>query len=160
MMIRYTIWTVLALLLVVSCQNEPASSDVEHPMKEGFYSRLKHETDLDTPEEETGLGEISWNKEEHDFGEITEGDIVTHTFYFTNNGEGPLRILKTDSRCGCTVANYSEEPVMPGETGEMTVVFSSEQRLEDQSKAIIVHSNGTPRKTALVIRAFVKPKSN
>ena len=160
-MIRNTLGALIILMLLTGCQNEtPATSEKEHPMKDGFYSRLKHETDLETPEEETGLGKISWNKEEHDFGQIIEGDVVSHTFFFTNNGEGPLSILKTESRCGCTVANYSKEPVMPGETGEMSVVFDSRERLEDQSKAVIVHCNGTPRKTALVVRAFVKPKSN
>lgn len=142
-----------------SSEVQTQESEVSHPMKEGFYSKLKPETDLEAPEEETGLGKIQWNKEEHDFGEIVEGDMATHTFYFTNTGKGPLKITKTESRCGCTVANYSEEPLMPGETGEMVVVFNTEHRTEHQSKAIIVHSNGTPRKTALVVRAFVKPKS-
>lgn len=147
-------------VLFTSCDQRSGEMDnaSDHPMKDGFYSKLKNKTDLDKPLEETGLGKIIWDKEEHDFGEIIEGDIATYTFSFTNTGGGPLKILETESRCGCTVANYSEEPVMPGESGELTVVFNSTQRLNEQSKAIIVHSNGTPRKTALVIRAFVKPK--
>lgn len=151
------------VILIASCSENTDTGEAvtaeKHPMKEGFYSKLKPKTDLDDPKEEAGLGKIIWDKEEHDFGEVTEGDLVTYSFEFTNTGKGPLEILKADSRCGCTVANWTEEPIMPGQKGKLTAVFDSKHLMDQQSKAIIVHTNGTPSKTALVVRAFVKPKS-
>ena len=49
------------------------------------------------------LPEIVFESEFHDFGEITEGMVVKHTFTFTNEGEGPLVISNAQGSCGCTV---------------------------------------------------------
>ena len=155
---RLTIW-MLVLFSIVACQQEKKST-VEHPMKDsGFYSQLKKNEDMDMPDEEAGLGKIRWDKEEHDFGEILDGDMVSHTFTFTNTGEGPLTLTDTKTRCGCTVPEYSEDPIMPGQQGEMTVLYDSKDQLGEQSKAIVVYCNGTPRKTALVVRATVLAKN-
>ena len=144
---------------LIACETEK-KSDVVHPTKnEGFYSQLKKNNDLDQPAEEAGLGKILWDTEEHDFGDIVQGDQVAFTFKFTNTGAGPLSITDTKSRCGCTVPEWSEDPVMPGQQGELIVVFDSKGQIDQQSKAVVVYCNGTPRKTALVVRANVKPKN-
>jgi len=38
-----------------------------------------------------------------DFGTVTEGEIVSHTFSFTNTGSEPLIISDAKGSCGCTV---------------------------------------------------------
>ena len=38
------------------------------------------------------LPTIAFVEEFHDFGEVQEGEVVEHTFTFTNEGEGPLII--------------------------------------------------------------------
>jgi hypothetical protein len=56
-----------------------------------------------------------------DFGTVTEGDIVKHTFKFKNDGAEKVKIVKTDSSCGCTTASGELKEYAPGESGEMEV---------------------------------------
>ena len=45
-------------------------------------------------------------------------DLVGETeFKFTNTGEGPLIISSAQGSCGCTVPEYPNAPVAPGEEG-------------------------------------------
>src|ERR1044071_3684921 len=46
---------------------------------------------------------IKFDEMKYDFGEITEGDKVDHTFNFTNSGNSPLIITGAIGSCGCTV---------------------------------------------------------
>jgi len=151
--------TILLILMLMACGG-PEKEPVEHPQNEGFYSQLKQKIKDETRPTAPGLGIISYDHDEHDFGEIKEGDIVYHSFPFTNVGEGPLSIEDVESRCGCTIPDWPKKPIMPGQKAEILVSFDSKMRPEHQSKAIIVYTNGRPYKTALVIRAFVKPKES
>lgn len=55
---------------------------------------------------------------EHDWGEVLQGNLVSHSFVVKNRGTGPLRILKVKSNCGCTTAFFSEE-IAPGGEGRV-----------------------------------------
>ena len=48
---------------------------------------------------------ITFEKEEHDFGSLLQGEVVSYSFHFTNTGNAPLIISQVTSSCGCTVAN-------------------------------------------------------
>lgn len=54
------------------------------------------------------------------FGKVTEGTQVTHDFIIRNPGEDVLSILRVDTSCGCTVADYPKR-IEPGETGVIHV---------------------------------------
>jgi hypothetical protein len=71
------------------------------------------------------LPEFNFTSESFDFGAIPEGEVVEHTFTFTNTGEAPLIIQSASASCGCTVPSYSKEPVPVGGTGEIAVRFKS-----------------------------------
>jgi len=51
---------------------------------------------------------------DHDFGTINEGDVVEYTYKFKNTGEAPLIIQGAQGSCGCTVPEWSKEPVPVG----------------------------------------------
>lgn len=68
-----------------------------------------------------------------DFGTVVEGDIVKHTFRFRNDGAGKVRIVKTETSCGCTTATGALKEYAPGEQGEMEVVVDTKGK-----KGIIV----------------------
>lgn len=68
---------------------------------------------------------LLFEHDEWDFGTIDEADgIVTHVFRFANISDRPVRIVSISTSCGCTNAQYSNEPVAPGDYGEITVHFS------------------------------------
>ena len=57
---------------------------------------------------------VEWIKKTWDFGNITQGETVTHTFYFKNTGTQNLLIKNVETGCGCTTADYDKAPVRPG----------------------------------------------
>lgn len=103
---------------------------------------------------------LDFDKKTHDFGTINEGDIVEHTFTFTNNGNAPLVITNARGSCGCTVPTFTREPIAPGETGEMLVKFNSRGRTNQQSKTVSITANTETGQERLQIKAFVTPSEN
>jgi hypothetical protein len=87
---------------------------------------------------------ITWDKKTHDFGDITQGDKVEHTFYFTNTGNEPLIITNVQVSCGCTTPKgWPRDPVAPGGKGELTVAFNSAGKMGKQSKPVTIISNAS-----------------
>lgn len=90
------------------------------------------------------------------FGKQPEGKVLKHVFRFKNTGFHPLMIAKTDVTCGCTVPNYPEDPIAPGNDGELTVVFNTAGKSGLQQKNIIVHSNALPEAVSIGIEADIR----
>ena len=90
----------------------------------------------------------------YSFGTIPEkGGKVSHTFEFTNEGDANLVIVDASADCGCTVPEFSREPVKPGDEGEITVRFNGKGRPHGSFKKIVrVRSNAL---NSLAV-AFVK----
>ncbi len=96
----------------------------------------------------------------HDFGKINEGDVVEHTFTFTNNGKAPLVITSARGSCGCTVPTWTKEPIKPGDSGEMLVKFNSKGKPNTQNKTVTVKANTESGTERLQIKAFVTPSAD
>ena len=92
-------------------------------------------------EKSTGITEITFNEEIHDFGQLISGEIVIATFVFTNSGKHNLVIDKIESDCGCVQVEFSKEPIKPGETGIIEVEFDSSGMFGKQFKSIEIHTN-------------------
>jgi hypothetical protein len=95
---------------------------------------------------------------EHDFGTIKEGDIVEYTYKFKNTGDAPLIIQGAQGSCGCTVPNWTKEPIPVGGTGVVTAKFDSNGKKELQNKTVTVTANTFPKQTVLKFKAMVTPK--
>ncbi len=102
---------------------------------------------------------MSFTETEHDFGTINEGDVVEHTFAFTNTGKAPLVIVSAKGSCGCTVPQWPKEPIAPGATGEMLVKFNSNGKPNQQTKQVTITANTEAGKEILKIKAMVTPKA-
>jgi hypothetical protein len=100
---------------------------------------------------------IKFDKYEHNFGNIKEGDVVETVFKFTNTGNEPLIIESAQGSCGCTVPEYPKEPIPPGGSGDMKVKFNSQAKVNLQRKNVVVTTNTVPEKTTLTIVADVEP---
>lgn len=103
------------------------------------------------------LPNFQWSETEWDFGTINEGDVVEHVYTFTNTGEAPLIIESAKPSCGCTVPNWSKEPIPVGGTGEITVKFDSKGKPNIQNKTVTVTANTWPKVTTLRFKTFVTP---
>ena len=99
---------------------------------------------------------IKFEKEEHDFGTLLQGEVVSYSFHFTNEGNAPLLISEVGSSCGCTVGDYPREPIAPGKSGAIKVTYNSSGHHGFQSRYLTVLSNTIPAKTTLRIKGQVK----
>jgi hypothetical protein len=116
----------------------------------------KSETGTQNTEQVTDFfPEISFEKLEHNFNQITSGEKVAYSFRFTNTGAVPLLITGTRSGCGCTVGDYPKDPIKPGEQGKINVVFNSSGRKGFQSESIRVLNNSIESIITLRITAEV-----
>lgn len=103
--------------------------------------------------------EISFQKDVHDFGEITAGDIIDHKFNFKNTGNAPLVVKSTSVTCGCTIPSYPFIPIEPGESGYIGVTYNSVGKSGSQNPSITVITNASPAKYVLTMEGVVKEKS-
>ncbi len=76
-----------------------------------------------------------------DFGDIVQGDKVEHVFEFENSGTEPLILSDVRTTCGCTAPEWPREPIAPGASGAVKVVFNSVGKIGVQNKVITVMSN-------------------
>ena len=147
---RTLLVVIIASILVISCKDN-ASSKVK---KENVEQAEVRDAKI-----KLGGAKISFDKTEHDFGTIKEGDIVETVFLFTNTGKSELIISSAKGSCGCTVPEWPKEPILPGEKGEIKVKFNSDRKPNKQQKQVTLVTNTDGGKEILVIKAQVTPKS-
>jgi len=129
--------------------------------KENASEKVKEEnvTEAATRDEKAGEFPVMvFDETEFDFGTIDQGTNVEHTFTFTNNGTAPLVIVDAKSSCGCTVPQFTDKPVAPGEKGELLVKFNGSGK-NQVSKTVTITANTKAGKETVKIKAFVNPKA-
>ncbi|MDD3037718.1 DUF1573 domain-containing protein [Bacteroides sp.] len=86
---------------------------------------------------------IKFDKTTHDFGKFSESKpVVSCEFKFTNIGDAPLVIHQAVASCGCTVPEYTQEPVMPGKTGTIKVTYNGKGKYPGHfKKSITLRTN-------------------
>lgn len=89
-------------------------------------------------------GEIKFEKTRHNFGVFSQDTaVVSYDFVFTNVGKAPIVIHQAIASCGCTVPDYTFDPIMPGKKGKITVTYDGTTRRPGVfRKSITVHNNG------------------
>jgi hypothetical protein len=83
---------------------------------------------------------IEFSKETHDYGTVKYGEDGTCQFEFKNTGDEPLIISNAKGSCGCTVPEFSKEPIAPGEKGVIKVKYDT-KRPGPINKSVTVTSN-------------------
>lgn len=69
-------------------------------------------------------GAIKMTKEKYDVGKIPAGEAYTFYMEFANQTKKPLVVKHVGAGCGCTVPEKPTEPIMPGKTGKIKVVYT------------------------------------
>ncbi len=107
-----------------------------------------------------GKAEIKFDKTSHDFGTFPEeSPVVTCTFTFTNIGDSPLVIHQAAASCGCTVPEFTQEPVMPGQTGTVKVTYNGTGKYPGHfKKSITLRTNAKTEMLRLFIEGDMTPK--
>jgi hypothetical protein len=98
---------------------------------------------------------FNWEKTEHDFGTIKKDVPVDHRFTFTNKGNAPLIITSVQASCGCTVTDYSTDPIAPGESGFVKATYNA-AKVGVFSKTVTVNANTADGAVLLAIKGIVR----
>ena len=101
--------------------------------------------------------EFKFESETINYGSINQGANGEKTFVFTNIGKEPLIINRIQSSCGCTVPKKPEQPIMPGEKGEIKVSYDT-KRVGGFSKIITIYSNAKKNRKVIKIRGYIQKK--
>lgn len=96
----------------------------------------------------------------HDFGKIKEGIIVEYDFKFKNTGKYPLVISDAKASCGCTIPEWTKDPVLPNEEGKLKVKYNSAGKEGKIHKTISVYANTNPELTTIDINVEVERKDD
>lgn len=90
-----------------------------------------------------------------DFGEMQQGESVTHDFVLKNIGEADLIISAAKGSCGCTVPEWPKTPVSKGEEATIKVTFNSAGKSGKQSKTVTLVTNAIPNTKVLTINGNI-----
>jgi hypothetical protein len=77
----------------------------------------------------------------YDFGRVKAGELVKHTFIFTNTGDSLLILTLVQPSCGCTTAGEWSREVKPGNVGTIPIQLSTPNYSGQALKTVAVTSN-------------------
>lgn len=141
---QFKIYSLCMLLFVfaVSCRK---STDENA----GTNVKAKNDNEMISTDVVENPTEITFEKDTYDFGDIRQGDTVSHDFTFTNTGSHDLIITGARGSCGCTVPQWPKEPIKPGESNVIKVQFNSKNKKGAQNKTVTITANTRPSETKI-----------
>ena len=101
-------------------------------------------------------GSFQFTEETHNYGTVPEGNPVECDFYFKNVGKEAIIIKDAKGSCGCTIPTYPKEPIAPGKSGVIHVVYNTKNRPGIISKEVTITSNAKQQPMTLHIAGEVK----
>lgn len=68
---------------------------------------------------------IKWKSESIEVGNIPQGKPKVIRFEFTNTSNKPIVIENVAPSCGCTTADYTKTPILPGKKGFVEASYNA-----------------------------------
>jgi hypothetical protein len=100
---------------------------------------------------------MAFEETTYDFGTVVDGEMVSHTYKFTNTGSEPLVLSDAKGSCGCTVPQWPREPIAPGQSGDITVEFNSKNKKGKRNQKVTITANTNPPQTFIYLTGEVLP---
>ncbi|MCZ2357403.1 MAG: DUF1573 domain-containing protein [Bacteroidia bacterium] len=138
---RNLLFGLLTVGLLYSCKQETTKTEQSNSATQTTATQ----ENKDAEKENLPTTTYIVDSETHDFGKITEGEKVSHTFKIKNTGQNPLVINDVKPSCGCTTPNWTKDPIPPGNEGKIEVEFDSQGKSGNQSKTVTVTANADPK---------------
>ena len=147
MTMKRIVLSLLVVFVLISCEtnNSNISTDL-----------VNNPVSADGINKGVNVPVIQFEKTEHDFGKILQGEQVSYTFKFKNVGDAPLLITSIEKTCGCTSPEFTRTPVKPGDDGKITITYDSKGHKGFQNKRLIVKANTNPSESIIRIKAQVE----
>jgi hypothetical protein len=100
---------------------------------------------------------IHFEQEVYDYGTIAYGSDGRCSFTFTNTGDAPLIIHQFQSSCGCLVPYWDREPVAPGASGNVRLLYETRRVGPFRKSATLTTNDPLRPQIVLSIRGEVLP---
>jgi|SRR5690625_1484251 len=128
----------VAMIAFASCKDEGKASQkmADNPVE---TAQVSSEQDAQNTADKFPV--LTFDENPYDFGTVKNGEMLEHEFTFTNTGDAPLKVLKANPSCGCTVPEWSKDPIAPGEKGSLKVKFDARGRSGKQHKNVRLTTN-------------------
>jgi hypothetical protein len=165
-MTKTLLWVAMLILVAVACKDKDAEKKIAAlearvSQLEGKKGTIPTSTNpaVQTPQAvvEGPITSVKFETTDHDFGTIDEGDIVEWTYVVKNVGDEELIIQNAQPSCGCTVPEWTKEPIPAGGQGFIKARFDTKGKTNIQNKTITVTANTDPPTTTLRFKAMVTP---
>lgn len=101
-----------------------------------------------------GTPVFNWVATNFNFGKIKVNKPVNHTFTFTNTGSEPLVITSVKASCGCTVAEYSKDPIPANGEGFVKATYNAANK-GVFNKTVTIIANTEQSEVVLTIKGEV-----
>jgi hypothetical protein len=124
-----------SLFALLNACNSATNNKNETTISQG--AGVPEQSDVDS----SNWTKVLWLDSSQNFGKVMDGEKVLITFHFKNTGTKPLVFTNVQAGCGCTVPSKPEEPILPGQEGEIKAEFNSSGRAGHASKYINVTCN-------------------
>jgi hypothetical protein len=99
---------------------------------------------------------VEWAEgQEHDFGTMVRERPQTYIFRFKNTALDTIVLQTVRTSCGCTAARWTETPVAPGASGEVSIEYDAYQ-VGDFNKKIRVFFDVQRKPEILRIKGVVQ----
>ena len=124
------IYIFIAISLVVACANDDKKANAQH---DSLAKKAAEDT--------SNFTTVKWLDTLQNFGSIKQGEKVSLKFRCLNTGTKPLVLTNVRPGCGCTIADYSKEAILPGKEGWVTTSFDSKRFCGVVEKSVLASSN-------------------
>jgi hypothetical protein len=96
----------------------------------------------------------------YDFGRVDQSAVVTNVFRIRNEGDLSFVLKTVQTSCSCTEGRMDKKIIGPGETAELTAVFTAARRkgLQVKSLKLLPIDSDEPVLT-FYMKGFVEPSS-
>mgnify|MGYP003340750263 CR=1 FL=1 len=95
-----------------------------------------------------------FDSETIDLGKIKQGNPTTATFKVKNISAEDLLIEQANPTCGCTISNYTKEPIAAGKYGEINATYNA-AAIGSFEKHLTVKFAGTDEVKSITIKGQV-----
>lgn len=96
----------------------------------------------------------------YNFGRVSQSAVITNVFIIRNEGDITFVAGMPRSTCGCTKVRLSKRMIGPGETAELTAVFTAVRRKGEQKKIIYLPSlDSEDPVLKFYMQGFVEPSA-
>jgi hypothetical protein len=92
------------------------------------------------------------------FGFVKRGAVITNKYIIKNSGSTPLVITDAEVSCSCTNVQLPKQPVLPGRSDTVYVIFNTATVYGRQDRFAVIHSNSPGKPVRLRYKGVVSSK--